>query len=66
MKTDHGGIGNWRISKEEGVLLPAVIYQQPATEAVEITTPENIELKIQDEYDMSDIIGKNTSQTCND
>ena len=60
LKTNQGGIGKWRISKEVGVILPSVIYQQQATEACEIATPENIELKIQDEYDMPDIIGKIT------
>ena len=58
LKTEQGGIGKWRISKEEGVILPSVLYQQQPIEAKEITTPENIELKIEDEYNMQDIIGK--------
>ena len=58
LKTEQGEIGKWRISKEEGVIIPSVIYQQQANEEVGITTPANVELKIRDEYDMQDIIGK--------
>ena len=60
LKTEQGEIGKWRISKEEGVIIPSVIYQQQANEEVGITTPANVELKIRDEYDMQDIIGKIT------
>ena len=60
LKTDQGGIGNWRISKEDGVILPTVLYNQQPIEVKEITTPENIELKIEDEYNIQDVIGKIT------
>ena len=60
LKTEQGGIGNWRISKDEGVLLPSEMYEPKTNEAVGIATPKNVELKIQDEYDMPDIIGKIT------
>ena len=45
LKTDKGGIGNWRISKEDGVILPTALYNQQPIEAKEITTPEKHRIK---------------------
>ena len=54
----YDGIGGWRVSKGQEVLIPSMKYNVVENEVVEVPTRGNKEIKIVDEYKTDDIIKK--------
>ena len=54
----YDGIGGWRVSKEQEVLIPSIKYNVVKNEFVKVASRGNKEIKVDDEYKTDDIIQK--------